>query len=202
MLGSGMTMGLGPTVSFATSWTVMMAAMMLPSATPLVYRFARDAEGRRARPVALVVLALVYMAIWLTFGAACYVAYNTIGMPWRNQALVGGAALGLAALYALTPLKRRSQARCRELCALHLPLPFNLVRAGALAGWRYGLSCLGCSAGLMVAMVMVGVSSLAWTLVLAAMVLVYKFAPPIGWRLDVALAAALAAVAVAYAALA
>jgi predicted metal-binding membrane protein len=54
----------------------------------------------------------------------------------------------------------------------------------------------------MVAMVMVGVSSLAWTLVLAAMVLVYKFAPPIGWRLDVALAAALAAVAVAYAALA
>jgi predicted metal-binding membrane protein len=202
MLSSGMTMGLGPVSSFATTWTVMMAAMMLPSAISLVYRFAREAEGRRARPVALAVLALVYLAIWLAFGVACYLAYNALGMPWPNQALVGGVALGLAALYALTPLKRISQDRCREVCALHGPLSFNLVRAGALAGWRYGLSCLGCSAGLMVAMVLVGISSLAWTVVLAALVLVYKFAPPMSWRLDVALAAVVAALGIAYAALA
>jgi predicted metal-binding membrane protein len=202
MLGSGMTMGLGPASSFATTWTVMMAAMMLPSAIPLLYRFSREAEGRRAGPVALAVLALVYLAIWLAFGVACYIAYNALGMPWRNQALAGGVALGLAALYALTPLKRISQEHCREVCALHSPLPFNLVRAGALAGWRYGLSCLGCSAGLMVAMVLVGISSLAWTVVLAALVLVYKFAPPMSWRLDVALAAVVAALGIAYAALA
>jgi predicted metal-binding membrane protein len=202
MLSSGMTMGLGPVSSFATTWTVMMAAMMLPSAIPLGYRFAREAGGRRARPVALAVLALVYLAIWLAFGVACYLAYNALGMPWRNQALAGGVALGLAALYALTPLKRISQDRCREVCALHGPLPFNLVRAGALAGWRYGLSCLGCSAGLMVAMVVVGMSSLAWTVVLAALVLVYTFAPPMSWRLDLALAAVVATLGIAYAALA
>ena len=57
----------------------MMAAMMLPSAIPLVYRFARQAEGRRARPVALAVLALVYLAVWLAFGVACYLAYNALG---------------------------------------------------------------------------------------------------------------------------
>lgn len=202
MLSSGMTMGLGPVSSFATTWTVMMAAMMLPSAAPLVYRFAREAEGRRSRPVALAVLALVYLAIWLAFGVVCYLAYNALGMPWRNQALVGGVALGLAALYALTPLKRISQDRCREVCALHGPLPFNLVRAGALAGWRYGLSCLGCSAGLMVAMVLVGMSSLAWTVALAVVVLAYKFAPPMSWRLDLALAAVVAALGIVYVALA
>ena len=62
------------------------------------------------------------------------------------------------------------------MSALHGPLPFNLVRAGAVAGWRYGLSCLGCRAGLMAAMVLVGMTSLGWTTVLAALVLIYKFA--------------------------
>jgi predicted metal-binding membrane protein len=180
----------------------MMAAMMLPSAIPLVYRFARQAEGRRTRPVAVGMLGLVYLAVWLAFGVACYLAYNALGMPWRNQALAGGVALGLAALYALTPLKRISQDRCREVCALHGPLPFNLVRAGAVAGWRYGLSCLGCSAGLMVAMVLVGMTSLGWTIVLAALVLVYKLAPPATRRFDVALAALVAVLGILYAALA
>jgi len=202
MLGSGMAMGLGSLASFATIWTVMMAAMMLPSAIPLVYRFARRADGRRRRAVAVGMLALVYLAVWLAFGVASYLAYNALGMPWRNQALAGGVALGLAAVYALTPLKRISQDRCRELCALHGPLPFNLVRAGAVAGWRYGLSCLGCSAGLMVAMVLVGMTSLGWSLVLAALVLVYKFAPSASWRLDVALAGLVAVLGIIYATLA
>jgi predicted metal-binding membrane protein len=198
MRGSGMMMGLGSILPFAATWTEMMAAMMLPSAIPLVYRFAQEAQGRRARPLALAVLALVYLAVWLAFGVVCYLAYNALGMPWSNRAVVGGVALGLAALYSLTPLKRMSQERCRELCALHGPLPFNLVSAAALAGWRYGLSCLGCTAGLMVAMVLVGMSSLTWTAVLAAMVLVYKLVPPKGWWLDAAMAAVVAGLGVAY----
>jgi hypothetical protein len=51
------------------------------------------------------------------------------------------------------------------LCALHGPLPFNLMRSAVVAGARYGLSCLGCSAALMVAMVLLGMSSLWWDLV-------------------------------------
>jgi predicted metal-binding membrane protein len=204
MLGSGMAMGLGSVASFATTWTAMMAATMLPSAIVLVYRFSRQAEGRRTRtlPVAIAMLVLVYLAVWLAFGVACYLAYNALGMPWRNQALAGGVALALAALYALTPLKRASQDRCHEVRALDGPLPRNLVRAGAVAGWRYALSCLGCTAGLMVAMVLVGMTSLGWTIVLAILVLAYKFAPPATWRLDVALAALVAVLGIAYAALA
>ena len=198
MKSSGMMMGLGPVLSFATTWTEMMAAMMLPSAIPLVYRFARAAEGRRARPLAVAVLALVYLAVWLAFGVVCYLAYNALGMSGRSRALAGGVALGLAALYSLTPLKRISQDRCREVCALHGPLPFNLVRAGALAGWRYGLSCLGCTAGLMVAMVLVGMTSLAWTVVLAAVVLIYKLAPIRGWWMDGAMSAVVAGLGIAF----
>jgi predicted metal-binding membrane protein len=68
-------------------------------------------------------------------------------MPWPNQELAGRAALVVAGLYALTPLKRANEAWCRELCAVHGSLSFNLVRSAVVVGARYGLSCLGCSGG-------------------------------------------------------
>src|SRR5262245_206753 len=55
---AGMDMGLGPIESFAAMWVVMMAAMMLPSAIPVVLEFARTAERRRRWPVAMAVLIL------------------------------------------------------------------------------------------------------------------------------------------------
>jgi predicted metal-binding membrane protein len=194
----GMEMGGDTVASFAVTWVVMMAAMMLPSAVPVVLEFARSAERRRGWPVATGVLALTYLGVWLIFGVVCYTAYVVAGMPWPNQALVAALALALAGVYSLTPIKRASQARCRELCALHGPLPFNLIRSAAVAGVRYGLSCLGCSAGLMVAMVLIGMSSLWWAVILGIVVLVYKLAPPLQLRYEVALSLGLVALGVAY----
>jgi len=194
----GMDMGLGPIESFAATWVVMMAAMMLPSAIPVVLEFARTAEGRRGWPVATGVLAVTYLGVWLMFGVVCYAIYTAVSMPWPNQAVVVGLALALAGVYSLSPIKRASQARCRELCALHGPLPFNLMRSAAVAGVRYGLSCLGCSAALMVAMVLLGMSSLWWGMTLGIVVLIYKFAPPLRMRYELALSAALVALGAAY----
>ncbi|HMH53841.1 MAG TPA: DUF2182 domain-containing protein [Candidatus Acidoferrum sp.] len=194
----GMDMGLGPIESFAVTWVVMMAAMMLPSAIPVVLEFARTAEGRRRWPIATVVLAVTYLGVWLMFGVVCYALYTAAGMPWPNQPVVAGLALALAGVYSVSPIKRASQARCRELCALHGPLPFNLMRSAAVAGARYGLSCLGCSAALMVAMVLIGMSSVWWAVILGIVVLVYKLAPPLRWRFELALSLALVALGVAY----
>src|SRR5438552_16128623 len=144
--------GMGPIESFATTWVVMMAAMMLPSAIPVVLEFARTAEGRRGWPVATGVLAVTYLGVWLIFGVVCYAIYTAARVPWPNQAMVAGLALALAGIYSVSPIKRASQARCRELCALHGPLPFNLMRSAAAVGARYGLRSLGCRAGLRVAM--------------------------------------------------
>lgn len=182
---TAMTMGYSSIGPFVATWVVMMAAMMLPSATPLVFEFARDAEGRRGWQLATALLALTYLGLWLAFGVVSYALYMAIGMPWPNQALVGGAALIIAGLYALTPVKRASEAWCRELCALHGPLPFNLARSAVVAGARYGLSCLGCSAGLMLAMVLIGTANLPVMILLAAVVSIYKLAPTptLRWRL-------------------
>jgi predicted metal-binding membrane protein len=46
------SLGLGPVDPFVAAWIIMMAAMMLPSATPLVFEFARNAEGRRGWRIA------------------------------------------------------------------------------------------------------------------------------------------------------
>jgi len=194
----GMDMGLGPIESFAASWIVMMAAMMLPSAIPVVLEFARTAERRRRWQVATGVLALTYLGVWLVFGVVCYAIYTSLRMPWPNQAVVVGVTLVLAGIYSLSPIKRASQARCHELCALHGPLPFNLIRSAAVAGARYGLSCVGCSGALMVAMVLLGMSSFWWAVILGFVVLIYKLAPPLQMRYELALSAALVALGVAY----
>src|SRR5262245_56986016 len=194
----GMDMGLGPIESFAATWVVMMAAIMLPSAIPVVLEFARTAEGRRGWPAATGVLGLTYLGVWLIFGVVCYVIYTAVSMPWPNQAVVVGVALALAGVYSVSPIKRASQARCRELCALHGPLPFNLMRSAAVAGARYGLSCLGCSAALMVAMLLLGMSNLWWAVILGIVVLIYKFAPPLRMRYELMLSAVLVALGVAY----
>lgn len=84
---AGMDMGLGPIESFAVTWVVMMAAMMLPSAIPVVLEFARTAEGRRGWQVATGVLAVTYLGVWLMFGVVCYALYTAARMPWPNQIL-------------------------------------------------------------------------------------------------------------------
>lgn len=196
---SGMAMDPGTLGSFAVSWVVMMAAMMLPTALPLVFEFARNAERRRGWQAATGLLGLTYLSVWLAFGLICYVVRSALPMSLPNQGIVGLVALVLAGLYALTPIKRASEARCRELCALHGSLPFNLMRSALVVGVKYGLSCVGCSAALMVAMVIIGMSNLTWILILSGVVLIYKLAPAASTRRTLMLSGVLAALGVVYA---
>jgi predicted metal-binding membrane protein len=177
---------------------VMMAAMMLPSALPLVYEFAHNSEGRRGWQVATAALGVAYLSVWLVFGLLCYAVNRAVNMPWPEQRLICGLALVLAALYAITPIKRASEARCRELCALHDPLPFNLLRSALVAGVRYGLSCLGCTAGLMVAAVIIGMTSLGWMVIISGLILVYKLAPPLEGKYKLLVSLAIAALGIVY----
>lgn len=192
-------MGLGSPGSFAAGWLIMMSAMMLPTALPLVFEFARRSERRAGWQAATGLLGATYLAVWLAFGVAAYLAYSALRMPWANQRLIGGASLVLAGIYAVTPFKRASEARCRELCALHGPLPFSLQRSAMLVGARYGISCIGCTAALMVAAVLIGMSSLGWMVILSGLVFLYKLAPVSGMEQRTVLAFAVAALGALYA---
>jgi predicted metal-binding membrane protein len=152
---NGMDMGaatrLGSFGFFVAVWVWMMAAMMLPGATPAVVRRAR-AGGVRAMPL----FVASYLAVWALVGAAVYALYRPHGSS------AAGAVVIAAGVYELTPLKRHFRRRCRE---------------SAGSGFGFGLCCVGSSIGLMLVLVAVGVMSVTWMTVIAVLVLGQKLLP-------------------------
>ena len=159
-------------------WVTMMAAMMLPSAAPTVLMFAR-ARGDAQTWIFVV----GYLLAWTGYGLAAYAIYRGIRaqapalLAWDKQGpWVAGGALAAAGLYQLTPLKSACLRHCRS------PLHFLLRgRPGALGalwmGVEHGGVCVGCCIGLMLALFALGVMSLFWMAVVAAVILVEKVFP-------------------------
>jgi predicted metal-binding membrane protein len=161
----GAATGLGSFAFFVAFWVSMMAAMMLPGAAPAVMRHVH-ASGR-VRAVPLFVGS--YLAVWTLVGVAVYALYRPHG------SLASGAATIAAGVYELTPLKRHFRRRCRE---------------SVRSGFEFGLYCVGSSIGLMLLVVALGVMSLTWMSVTAALVLAQKLLPAKA-AVDVPLAAAI-----------
>ena len=149
----GMDMGaateLGSFRSFAGLWVSMMAAMMLPGAAPAVVRYVHASGRVRALPS----FVGSYLAVWALVGLAAYGVYRPHG--W----LAAAAVVIAAGVYELTPLKRHFRRRCRE---------------SARSGLEFGLRCVGSSIGLMLMLLALGVMSIAWMSVIAAIVLAQK----------------------------
>ncbi len=155
---AGMNMGagtrLGSFAFFAGLWVVMMAAMMLPGAVPAVVRLSR-AGGRVASAVPVFLVS--YLVVWAAVGAGVYAVYRPHG------SVAAGVVVIAAGLYELTPVKRRCRARCRD---------------AARSGIGFGLCCVGSSIGLMLMLVALGVMSITWMAVVAAVAVAQKLLPP------------------------
>jgi predicted metal-binding membrane protein len=163
----GVATDLGSFALFMAAWVPMMAAMMLPSAVPAVSSFSR-VDGR---VLAAPVFAGSYLAVWTMVGLAVYVLYQPHGT------FVAGALTATAGVYELTPLKRSCRQRCRE---------------SVRSGFEFGIYCVGSSIGLMVMLLALGVMSITWMCVVAALVLAQKLLPP-GAFIDAPLALAMIA---------
>jgi predicted metal-binding membrane protein len=152
---NGMDMGVATTLGsftfFIALWVSMMAAMMLPGAAPAVLRLAH-VESARAVPA----FVGSYLAVWTLVGVAVYALYRPHG------SFVAGAVVIAAGVYELTPLKQHFRRRCRE---------------SAGSGLVFGLCCVGSSVGLMLMLVALGVMSVTWMSVIAALVLAHKLLP-------------------------
>jgi predicted metal-binding membrane protein len=146
---SGMDMGaatdLGSFAFFIAVWVPMMAAMMLPGAVPAVSRFIHV----NGRALAAPLFAGAYLAVWTLVGLAVYALYQPHGTS------AAGALTIAAGVYELTPLKRDCRRRCRK---------------SVRSGFQFGLYCVGSSIGLMVMLVALGVVSVTWMSVIAALV--------------------------------
>jgi predicted metal-binding membrane protein len=147
----GVATPLGSFAFFMALWVAMMAAMMLPGASPAVLRRAH-ASGVRAVPL----FVGSYLAVWTLVGVAVYALYRPHG------SFAAGALVIAAGVYELTPLKQHFRRRCRE---------------SAGSGFEFGLCCVGSSIGLMLMLVALSVMSVTWMSVVAVLVLAQKLLP-------------------------
>ncbi len=167
----------------AAAWVLMIAAMMLPTAFPLLAMFRRITGERHdaARLSALVVFG--FFVAWFVFGLVAHLADAGVqraaaGSPWfvTHGWIVGAAVLAGAGLFQWSALKYR----CLEACRT----PFTFVgarwhgRAPAREAFRigldHGLFCVGCCWALMLVMFVVGIGSVGWMLALAAVMAAEK----------------------------
>lgn len=168
-------------------WVVMMVAMMLPSATPMILTFAAVARNRRQhqRPyVPVAVFVSGYLVVWGGFSAVATIGQWLLHraallspMMVSRSALLGGALLLLAGVFQFTPLKRNCLTHCRA------PLEFISARwregaGGAfLMGLEHGLYCIGCCWALMALLFVLGVMNLLWIALLTILVGLEKILP-------------------------
>ncbi len=177
----------------------MMAAMMLPSVAPMALVFARISRDRRGRGEGFVrmwVFLAGYFTAWTLYGLGAYGIYRVVRsadpafLAWDAQGpLTAGGAIALAGVYELTPLKRACLRHCRS--PIHFVLhSWRQGWLGALRmGFEHGVVCVGCCVALMVALFAVGVMSIFWMAVVAAIIFAEKVLPL--RRLDRAAAAVL-----------
>lgn len=172
-------------------WIVMMAAMMLPSAAPMILLYARIARGHTpdGRPaVGTGFFVLGYVAVWAGFSVVAVVlqfwlerlALLTPMMETTSLSLAGSLLI-VAGIYQWTPWKHACLRRCQS------PLDFVLTywRSGAdgafVMGLQHGLYCVGCCWLIMLLLFVGGVMNLYWIAGLALFVLAEKLFPGGRW---------------------
>jgi predicted metal-binding membrane protein len=170
-------------------WTIMMAGMMTPSASPMILLYARVARQAtlQGKPFASTGwFAGGYLLSWALFSlVATYAQYMLDTAAFLTPAMslasrrLGGLLFVIAGIYQWTPLKDSCLRQCRA------PLSFIQQHGGfkpdifssLRLGLQHGLYCVGCCWPLMALLFVGGVMNLAWVAALAVVVLIEKVAP-------------------------
>jgi predicted metal-binding membrane protein len=165
---------------FAVVWVTMMAAMMLPSIAPMVLAHARGRIG--ATPAFVAGYLLTWAAVGV-LGWALVEGVRSLGLgvlAWDEAGrFVAGGAILAAAIYQLSPPKNRGLRRCRNPRAF-VSEHWRPGRVGALRmGIEHGRVCVASSWALMAALFALGVMSVGWMVLVAALIATEKLLP---WR--------------------
>lgn len=168
-------------------WVVMMMAMMLPSASPMILTFTtvsrrRLPQGESVAPTAAFLVG--YVIVWSAFSVAAtlvqwglHQAALLSPLMVGTSPLLGGLLLIMAGGFQWSGLKHACLSKCRT------PLGFLLIewregpRGALVMGLRHGTYCMGCCWALMALLFAGGVMNLLWMAVIAAFVLAEKIVP-------------------------
>ncbi len=191
----GMTMNMkavglwneGDLFSLFLMWAIMMAGMMLPSATPVILLVEKLNFQRKVKQVAYahsLYFVAGYLLAWVLYSALITliqwglhsVSLLSPMMLSRND-VFSGVLLIIAGLYQWSPLKQK----CLQLCRTPLNMLTTQWREGIngaiTLGFKHGQYCLACCWFLMALLFVTGVMNLKWILVLTLLVMVEKCLP-------------------------
>lgn len=168
-------------------WAIMMVAMMVPSALPMILFYSgavkkAKADGGHLAPLSVFVLG--YIIVWSLFSAGAallQLILQNLGMV--NKMMVGtnlwamGGLLVVAGAYQMSPLKEQ----CLKFCShpvMFISKHWKTGTGGALRmGIIHGGYCVGCCWALMILLFVGGVMNLLWVAALAIFVLLEKVLP-------------------------
>lgn len=174
------------TVSFMAMWFVMMAAMMLPSLIPMLWRYreaVRSTGGSRLGLLTLIA-GLAYFSIWTLFGLAVFpigVLLATLEMQQpvlaRAIPVIAAVLIFLLGAVQFTSWKAHHLARCRSMPAHGSPVTAD-AKVAWRAGIRFGLHCGLSCANLTAALLVIGAMDLRAMALVTAVITAERLAPP------------------------
>ena len=184
--------------SAALMWAIMMVAMMLPSAAPMILLHDRFSRKNGFGGAATLAFGLGYLAVWTGFAllaAASQSALTAAGVVEQTSITIGNSRIAagllvLTAIYEMSGLKQLCLSQCQSPVMFLTRYWRGGIAGGLSMGLRHGAFCLGCCWMLMLLLFVGGVMNLAWIAVLTVIVVGEKYLPP-AWRADRNIAALL-----------
>jgi predicted metal-binding membrane protein len=175
-----------PALLYSGGWLLMSAAMMLPTALPLLDIFDRLTMDRADHRRLMTLVILGYLSVWGVFGLAAHGLDHLLHAfaadnSWLtlNGWVVGAGVLAVAGAFQFSALKYHCLDQCRT------PLSFVMEHWRGYAqqwhalklGLHHGVFCVGCCWAIMLIMFVVGTGSVGWMLALGAVMAVEKNMP-------------------------
>jgi len=170
-----------------TMWAVMMVAMMVPSALPMILLYSHSVRKARTEGGNLAPLSVFvggYVAVWTLFSAGAAFLQLTLQefgvitpmMVGTHPWLIGGLLI-VAGVYQMSPQKEVCLRFCQHP-VLFITKHWRTGTWGAFQmGLRHGSFCVGCCWALMALLFVGGVMNLLWVALIAIYVLVEKILP-------------------------
>lgn len=175
------------TLAFTLEWGVMMTAMMLPSAAPMILLYGKTSRrpGRSSEHVIPgEIFAITYVVLWFLTGVPVYLAWVGISeIAARSMTFAAAVPYAIAGTVFATGVYQFSPAKhaCLRRCESPVDFLMRRWRTGYAASLRlaamHAAYCIGCCWALMVLLVVAGAMSLPWVLAIALVVFAEKVLP-------------------------
>ncbi len=177
-------------------WSLMMMAMMLPSAAPMILTFAGLNRKNRLK-FSTISFTSAYLVIWVIFSAGAVLIHWLLQHSSLISAKMVSNSVVLSSIFLITvgllqfsPLKKTCLKHCRSPIGFFMTDWRKGIKGAWIMGFKHGLYCLGCCYALMLLLFVGGVMNIAWVAALTIAVAIEKILPH-GERISILLGAGL-----------